>query len=378
MSTEFSSATGRGGRPHARRRRSRLASTVAAAVVVVVGVVGGYGAYWLVIASQLQAGVEDWVDEHRDQGYVISHEGIVRSGFPRLVRAHVRSPSVSAPPASAPLTAAAAWTWSPEEVTVALDPWDPTRVTVALDGRHRLAVGDIPDRRVYRMEIGQLDVVAEAGSEAVALRLRDLVVKASADPGRVLLTVAALDGTGRALPMTPDVAPAVDAGTAHYAFTAEAVRMVFPGAERAPLGRELERLVVDATVQGELPAALSGPALLRWRDDGGAIDVSRLEASYGPVDLSGEGAAALDERGQPIAAFSTRIRGLFDAIDALRRHGYLEPGAAMAATIALRMLAGSAGRDAVLEVPVTLQDRVLSVGPLDLLQMPEIRWLRSE
>ena len=130
----------------------------------------------------------------------------------------------------------------------------------------------------------------------------------------------------------------------------------------------------DVTVQGELALAPWPQTLLRWRDEGGVLDVGALKMDYGPLALSGSGTAALDEAGQPVAAFAAQVSGLFQLIDALRARGDMGRGEAIAAKLALGVLGGTPDRQAPLNLPLTLQDRVLSVGPVALTQISEIHW----
>jgi hypothetical protein len=115
--------------------------------------------------------------------------------------------------------------------------------------------------------------------------------------------------------------------------------------------------------------------LFRWRDEGGVIEVAALKAEYGPLALSGGGTVALDDAGQPVGAFAAQVSGLFQVIDALSASGHMSRGQAIAAKLALGVLAGPPDRQGPLNLPLTLQDRVLSAGPVELMQLPEVRWL---
>jgi hypothetical protein len=141
------------------------------------------------------------------------------------------------------------------------------------------------------------------------------------------------------------------------------------------LGNVIKSLAAEATVQGELALLPWPDALFRWRDEGGVIEVAALKGEYGPVALSGGGTVALDEAGQPVGAFTAQVSGLFQVIDALSASGHMSRGQAIAAKLALGVLTGSSGEQEALDVPLTLQDRVLSAGPVALMQLPEVRWL---
>ncbi|MCH9012285.1 MAG: DUF2125 domain-containing protein, partial [Proteobacteria bacterium] len=94
----------------------------------------------------------------------------------------------------------------------------------------------------------------------------------------------------------------------------------------------------------------------------------------GPLDLRAEGTAALDQRLRPQGAFTARIRGLPDALDAFAARGLIEPGVAFA--LKLTALALAKQRDetgkAVVELPITLQDGLFYLGPVALFRLAPV------
>jgi hypothetical protein len=77
-------------------------------------------------------------------------------------------------------------------------------------------------------------------------------------------------------------------------------------------------------------------------------------------------------------ASSCNVRGLFKAIDVLVRSGTVRPQDAGMVKLAFGLLMKT-DRDGgqSLSVPVTVQNRVLSVGPVKLFDMPALEWRRS-
>jgi len=84
---------------------------------------------------------------------------------------------------------------------------------------------------------------------------------------------------------------------------------------------------------------------------------------------------ALDAAMQPIGAFTARIEGFFETVDALRENGIIRPRDAVTAKMVLGVLAkrNEAGRLS-LAVPLTLQDRRLYAGPVPLIEVPPVSW----
>jgi hypothetical protein len=237
------------------------------------------------------------------------------------------------------------------------------------------------DQVRYQAEAAQFQVAQEIGEAAPTsvLTVRDLVLRPLAgdvsEPGPEpradeALTIARLDASGR-----KGIQGGAEASGGSYHVVVSAAGIALSPRLDPPLGHVVQRMDADATVQGELALAPWPQALFRWRDEGGVLDVAALEADYGPLTLSGSGTAALDEAGQPVAAFAAQVSGLFQVIDALRASGDMGQGEAVAAKLAVSVLAGPPDRQGPLDVPLTLQDRVLSVGPVALMPIPEIHWL---
>ena len=92
--------------------------------------------------------------------------------------------------------------------------------------------------------------------------------------------------------------------------------------------------------------------------------------------IAGAGTLALDDALQPVGSFTAEIVGLDRLLDLLERAGQIGPQQAAIARIALAVLtrAPADGGPAQARVPVTVQDRRLSIGPVTLLRLPLVTW----
>jgi Uncharacterized protein conserved in bacteria (DUF2125) len=359
-------------------RWPRRLAAVALATLAILAI--AWSGYWLLLTSRLEAGVHQWIAGRRAQGYEIGYVDIARGGFPLSAHVVLTNPALAMPANAPPLA------WSAARLVVGVDPFQPRRLYIDSPGAHALGVGRGLDQVRYHAEARHLRMVPEIGEAAPAsalpatilpatiLNVRDLVLKPLAGdiagPGREALTIARLDARGRRVPSGGD-----DAAGESYNAVVNAAGIAFSPRLDPPLGHVVQRMDADVTVQGELALTPWPQALLRWRDEGGVLDVAALRVNYGALNLSGSGTAALDEAGQPVAAFAAQVSGLFQLIDALRARGDMGRGEAIAAKLALGVLGGTPDRQAPLNLPLTLQDRVLSVGPVALTQIPEIHWL---
>jgi hypothetical protein len=373
-----------------RPRRARRLAVAAIAVLALLALLGlAWGGYWMVLAGQVEAGVHEWIAERRAEGYDVRYAAIERGGFPRSAHVIITAPAVAASAVAASAAAgggagreAVPWVWSATHLIAAIDPFNPRHLTLDGPGAHSLRVGEGAESVHYHAEARQLTVAARAGDEAATLSARDLVLRpvagaavapVSADPGLQTTAIASLDVTGRKAPQGPEGHR--DAIAPGYHLKISAGDVVLPAWLELPLGHHIARIDLEAAVRGDLVPAPWPQALFLWRDAGGVVDVAALQAHYGPLTLSGSGTLALDSEGQPIGAFATRTSGLFGAIDELRATGYMNQGEALVAKLAVNVLAGTPERQAPVSIPLTLQDRILTVGPIALMRLPEISWL---
>lgn len=143
------------------------------------------------------------------------------------------------------------------------------------------------------------------------------------------------------------------------------------------LGRELDQLAGQLSVRGALnPTDLSPDSLTRWRDAGGTLELASFSLVWGPLEIAGDGTLAVDAALQPVGAFTAQIAGIDRLIDLLEQTGRMRPQQAAIARIALAVLtrAPANGGPPQARVPVSVQNRQLSIGPIPLLRLPVIDW----
>jgi hypothetical protein len=146
---------------------------------------------------------------------------------------------------------------------------------------------------------------------------------------------------------------------------------------RDSLGTRIERATAQVKLRGDLdPTFVLTERLAQWRDAGGTIDIEQVQLHWGPLRIVGEGAVALDAALQPEGAFTARIAGIDKLINLMEARGRIGPQQAAIARIALAFLTRAPSDDGPPEarVPVTVQNRVLSIGPMPLLTIDPIDW----
>jgi hypothetical protein len=107
------------------------------------------------------------------------------------------------------------------------------------------------------------------------------------------------------------------------------------------------------------------------------MELAKLKLHWGEFQLEAEGSAALDSALQPIGALTTRMWGVGAAIDALVASGSVRPREGATAKIVLHTMAkppGPAGLPPEVQVPLTVQDRRLFLGPVAVAPVPPVAW----
>jgi hypothetical protein len=143
------------------------------------------------------------------------------------------------------------------------------------------------------------------------------------------------------------------------------------------LGTRIAAIAAQLSVIGEIEGGSGAREILnKWTDAGGLIEVESLDLSWSPLRLRLNGSLALDRDLQPLAAFTANAEGYAETVDALTERGLVNPSDVMPVKLVLAALAKrpSDGGAPIITIPLTIQDRVLGIGPTRLVKLPEIIW----
>ncbi|HCP00642.1 MAG: hypothetical protein CL573_08810 [Alphaproteobacteria bacterium] len=143
------------------------------------------------------------------------------------------------------------------------------------------------------------------------------------------------------------------------------------------LGPKIAELTGELSIRGALDGkALTQAELERWRDAGGTLELNDLVLIWGPLHIAGSGALALDRDLQPVGALTADIAGLDQLLDLFELAGHIRTQQAAIARIILSILtrAPTDADNTKARIPVTIQNRQLSIGPVPLLRLPAITW----
>jgi hypothetical protein len=337
--------------PHQPRRRRRWPLFLLLAVAALAGAHAA-ALYWM--AGQIQQGLEAWAAQRRVQGWQVEYGLPQRGGWPWV--ASLRLPGVG--------LATGSMSWQAEAVTLSVSPQALNRLHWAAEGAQQLAlVGPSMPLRTASLE-GEVLLNGQAPPTAGSVRAESAELVTPL--GTFLLPTAQLG---------------FDAPTGQpLALTVRVRGLTLPANLLPPspaFGPRIDDLTLDAAVSGPLdtPGPLPRRAAV-GRVAGGRMEVKGLTLRWGPTAISAAASLALDDALQPSGAGTVRMANPTATLDALTASGAIPTRTASTIRRVLPLLTrlDPGGGSPVIELPVAVQDRTLSVARFPLMQLQTVEW----
>jgi hypothetical protein len=331
----------------------RIARRLFAGFGLLLILAGGYGLWWHYLSETLRDDLDHWVAEQAAAGWKISTGTVAVSGFPLHVVFSLSAPGAVDPSGNF---------WQGPPLAVAIPLLDPRRPHLEAPGLHVLAIKGHDSVSISADGAAADLVIDDHGFHEVTLAL----VTASAGS----LHVGRLEIQLRRLAVGK-----VDHTVPSWGLQVSLDNLGLPEDPRLLFGSSISAVRLETHLAGSLSGGPVKQSLAVWRDDGGTLEIDTLSIEWPPLALSGKGTLALDRDLQPILASSCNVRGLLKAIDALTSSGVVRPQDAGFAKLAFGLLMKT-DKDGTqsLSVPLTVQNRQLSVGPAKLLELPALVW----
>jgi len=336
-------------------------------LVMVALLAAAHFAYWRSLVNGLQDGFAAFVAARRAAGWTVRASGLETGGWPLSATLRVRDLALEGGDPDLPGGLA----WGAQTLDLRVDLLSPGVLNLAAGGPQHLRFGTLPDiAYVAREMTAALPLSSDGLPRAVRATVRDLAASPAAGPSRGPVTMGLLQADATMDWSAPRDRPAVSVQIA-----AEAIGL--PSGIDWPLGSRISSTSMEAAVTGPLPPP--GPlarSAAAWRDGGGELRVHRMALGWGPLGLSGSGTLALDPGLQPSGTMQIRAVGFADALDALAAARVVAPGASTAAKAVLSLLAAPSepGAPPVADVPLVVQDGVLSLHQLPVWRVPPVAW----
>ena len=347
-------------------RRARRFALIAAAALVVLA--AGHALLWRAMADQLEAGWQNWVQLRRAHGWQVEHAPPVRGGWPLAATLSVDRLRLDGAAATLPGGATLAVQRAVLRVEL---PWL-DRLEVALPGQQRLRLGstEFPFTAdtltaIVPLERDTLPNTAELAAERLRIGLPG---------GGVELASARLIVRGSA--SATEAEPALELN-----LFAEGLDLppAAPGDPLARFGRRIATLSAELALSGPLPSGRAPAARAEaWRDGGGTLELRGLGLRWGPLGGLAAATLAFDEALQPMGAGTLRLSGAAEALEAMVEAGLVGRRAAATARGVLPLLSRPSAQDGTpeIEVPLTLEDRTLSLARIPVMRFAPLEWPR--
>ncbi len=344
-----------------RMRRRVVLSLVA--VLVLVGV--GYTAWWYVLARRVESGFAVWEAARRAEGWTVTVGASRLTGWPAAAGIELTDLKLRGGAPELP----ASFSWDAAGLAIQVAPFNLGTLVLLPHGEQRIGFPGGPalalEGRSLRGQLPldrsgppwPLDVTAEA------VRVHPAQGGADALLGRIAAH-AELD-------------PTAAAAASALVFTVEAGRIELPPGRPWPLGERIETISGEAAISGPVPPRGQPSARAeRWRQAGGAAVLRHGTLHWGPLEASVTGRATLDKALQLVAGGSARVTGWAPALDVLAAHHVISDHAALTAKAVVSLLAETpaGGGPAILTIPFSARDGVLSIRQIPLVRLPALEW----
>jgi hypothetical protein len=323
-------------------------------------IAGADALWWYSAVRQLNKGLAAQVQMARNAGWSVAASTPVRGGWPFAASLTLGDLVVAGPGVA----------WSADHLVLQLNAWHPLLLLIEAEGTQHLQLGTSPDMP-FTADTLRASVPLQAGVPPRGFALHIINLRAGLGEGpSASLTVGSLD-------MQTHWTPAAQQNEAAISASVRAANVRLPTLPDAawPFGNAVAHITTDLVLDGPLPRVKDlAERAVAWRDAGGTLQVQHLVLTWGALDISGGATLALDDQLQPMGAGTVRITDPNAALDSLRDSGFLGDRAAFAAKalLALLLKPPPEGEPPAVELPLTLQDRRLSISRYGVTRLPRL------
>lgn len=349
------------------QRISVVRRLLVGALAILVVLAAADTALWVFATARLEDELAAWQMRRHAAGWTVDAGQKVWTGWPLAAAIRLADPVLTG--GDRDLPGGLSWRAGQAELAVAL--WQPRVLRIRVSGQQYVRLSTLPE---FGFAADRFEVTVPLGAGPADRLPLDFAVAGL----RVAASTGPLDIA--AIAVHAVTWPAAPPGEAVLAVTCNAGTIDLPPLRQArpwPIGPRIAAASFDVALTGPWPGA--GDVAARataWRDAGGKLEVGRLALSWASLGLSAGATMALDEQMQPMGAATARVVGYDATLRALAASGVLGPRVAQAIGGVLGLLARPAqqGGAPQVEVPVTLENRTLSLGPFPLVRLREWVW----
>ena len=317
-----------------------------------------YTGYWWRLSRQAMEVVEEVAQKWSERGVEIDYLGVDVSGYPYRLQVGLNGVGLQNPQGLYPSRLKI------PVVKFTAHPWNL---------RHWVGIAEIP----FQLEIGtpetDVDIEVGRGRTSIVLGEKQRAERFSLQLNKVTLQSMSGRAFGQLDQLQVHFREIPDSKIAHdIGLLVE--NLIVGNLTNIEQSIEVDGLIMEATLLGSIPVKWDAPSLNSWRTGGGVLEIKRLHVSWIGVDLELSGTIALDDLLRPIGAGTVIVEGYGEVLASMNRGGLIGRAVTIGATLALDLLSTTSKKTGqrFVQAPVTLQDGVLSVGPVVLMPVGAI------
>lgn len=319
--------------------------------------VGAWFVFFEYVTKQLEGKITVAIEQLRGNGYLISYASVKLSGNPLSVQATIQNPHFKDPQGLVE--------WQGEEVKLSMRPWGRYTLTCSLSGDQKLTIPQHPSLPLGVLHLEGAQGVVHLNPDGNLENVTFMVARLSSVLGDQPQPLSLKD-------LSVNISHIRDPLNLKLSLSSQLIDMekLF---NKEPHDHPLTINFI-ADLSGFKPALPFPKSLAEWRDGGGVVEIRLLKINWPPILAELEGTLTLDEEMYPLGSFSSRISGYREAINDMVELGWIKKKKATVALFMLDLFASSDGKgEKQLKAPITLQNKVFSIGPVRLLKLQPIQ-----
>lgn len=317
-----------------------------------------WSGYWYAGAQGIERGLARWLEARRAEGWQAEVAAIATRGYPLAFETELAGVALVDPGTGlgweAPGFRFAAPAHAPMRVTAA---WPATQRI--LTPRETIEIAAAGMRASLGLVAGR-DLVLDTSEVALAdLRLSsDAQWTASLERGSLVTARSAED------PLAHDI---------RFAATrVEPARFVLLALDpTGRLPREIAELDLD--LRAGFDAPWDRHAIEDRRPQPTRLEIRRLKARWGAMEIEAAGTVTVDEGGMPEGSVTLRAVNWREMLEIARAGGWLPEELAPAVAQGLELLAGLSGSPRTIDAPLSFRGGIVALGPVPLGPAPVLR-----
>lgn len=327
-------------------------------ILIMILMLVGWGGFWLVASRGTERVLTGWFEDRRAEGWTASYDSLNTGGFPNRLDTTIEGLVLADPDTGV------AWQ-APVFQNLSLV-YRPMQVIAVLPGEQVFATRDATyhvTSDTFRAS-GSFAASVDLPIERSTVEIRNATV--TTDDDRELQLASAIISMRETPERTGDV----------YDFDINASNLTPDAALMSRVGRSgafseaLETVRVAATIRFDAP--WDRYALERARPQPREIELTRLDATWGELDLAVTGSLEVSANGQPDGELQVRARNWREMIEIARASGALPESLVGAVTRAGSMIAGLSGDPETLDATLRFENGRTFLGPVPLGSAPDL------